>query len=303
MGRSRHDVLGVDSASKGRRSIETGSRLTAAQKKALKTEYKKAAAAMQGGVSTAWGRAAVRAVKRQATMPDQQNASRGLQGRSRSLHPVYAVGAIAACFAFVVGLQPPARTTPAATDYAAVGEPVGGSSESVRIAASADTVVSEQSSLAASSSSWPQTQVAGDVSSGGYTSAPLDIRPGLAMAAHGENRVDVPLSVESKYPITFAGVWGADPSACSARNTRGYLPTVIDADGARAGETFCRFKSKKQVEAGWDVIASCSNQHERWSSNVRLRLDGERLTWTSKRGSQSYVRCTPTVMMAETVMH
>jgi len=297
MGRSGHEDLGVGRADSARRSTQTGSGLTAAQKKALKTEYKKAAAAMQAGVSPAWGRAAVRSVRRKAITRDGQN---GVRGSSRSPYPVYALGAFAACFAFVVALQPPARTNPATTDQAAVSEPVGVSADPVRVAVS--QVSGQAPVVAASSSSLPGTQVARDGSSGSYTSSPLEIRPGLAMAAHDEDRANVPPSAETKPVITFAGVWGADPSACSARNTGGYFPTVIDADGARAGETFCRFKSKKQVADGWDVVASCSNQNERWTSNVRLRVEGERLNWKSKRGSQSYVRCTPAVMIAEAVI-
>jgi hypothetical protein len=304
MGRSGHEVFGGQSTkSKARGSSHTGTGLTAAQNKALKTEYKKAAAAMEYGVSTAWGRAAVRAVRKQATAPHALNAhSASTRAPSRSVHPVYAVGAFAACFLFVVGLKPPARTIPTATPQASVAESVSASAEPVRVAISADTIAAERAPLlTASALESPGTQAARDGSSSLPLSAPLDIQTGLAVAAHSAAR-DVPTSMEPKYPVALAGVWGADPSACSARNLRGYLPTVIDADGARAGETFCRFTRKKQVEDGWDVVASCSNQRERWTSKVRLRLDGERLTSTSKRGSQSYVRCTPTVMMAEAVM-
>jgi hypothetical protein len=47
----------------------------------------------------------------------------------------------------------------------------------------------------------------------------------------------------------------------------------------------------------WSRYAQISA--ERWTANVSLRVEGERLTWTSKRGSQKYVRCTPGVMMAQ----
>jgi hypothetical protein len=91
---------------------------------------------------------------------------------------------------------------------------------------------------------------------------------------------------------SFVGIWGADASACSPRlNRDGLLPAVIDGDGAWAGETFCAFQSKKQTADGWNVVASCTNVHDRWIANVRLVVNGNRLTWTSPRGSQSYVRC------------
>jgi len=99
---------------------------------------------------------------------------------------------------------------------------------------------------------------------------------------------------------TVVGVWAPDPGTCSARNFRErVLPAVINTDGASAGETFCLFKNKTQTETGWRVVAECSNPRERWTANVRLTVDGNRLTWTSKRGTQAYTRCATDVLMAE----
>ncbi len=99
-------------------------------------------------------------------------------------------------------------------------------------------------------------------------------------------------SVEPAEP--FVGIWGVDASACSPRlNRKGLLPAVIDGEGAWAGETFCTFARKKHTAEGWNVVASCSNAHDRWTANVRLIINGDQLTWTSERGSQSYLRCQP----------
>jgi hypothetical protein len=98
---------------------------------------------------------------------------------------------------------------------------------------------------------------------------------------------------------TIVGVWAPDAGPCSARNFRqGLLPTVISGEGAWAGETFCIFKNKEQTETGWRVVAKCSNQREQWTSNVRLTVSDNRLTWTSRRGTQIYARCAPEVLMA-----
>ncbi len=92
----------------------------------------------------------------------------------------------------------------------------------------------------------------------------------------------------------FVGVWGADASACSPRPGRNsFLPAVIDSRGAHAGETFCAFESKKRTARGWDVVANCWSAQDRWTANVRLMIVGDQLTWTSERGSQSYLRCQP----------
>jgi hypothetical protein len=96
----------------------------------------------------------------------------------------------------------------------------------------------------------------------------------------------------------IVGVWA--PGSCSARDFReGLLPTVINTEGAWAGETFCLFSKRKQVDTGWTVVAKCSNAQERWTSHVRLTVSDNRLTWTSRRGTQTYARCAPDVLMAQ----
>ena len=99
---------------------------------------------------------------------------------------------------------------------------------------------------------------------------------------------------------SIVGVWAPDSGTCSARNFRdGVLPTVINVDGAWAGETFCIFRNKKQTETGWRVVARCSNPNEHWTANVRLTVNDNRLTWRSKRGTQAYTRCASNVLMAQ----
>lgn len=93
-------------------------------------------------------------------------------------------------------------------------------------------------------------------------------------------------------PPAIVGVWAPETGSCSARNARdGVLPAVISERGARAGETSCVFKEQRGTEKDWRVLANCRNGHEHWSSNVRLVVKGDRLIWTSKRGTQAYTRC------------
>jgi hypothetical protein len=95
------------------------------------------------------------------------------------------------------------------------------------------------------------------------------------------------------------GLWAPDAGSCSLRSFRqGLLPTIINSEGAWAGETFCVFKSRKQSDTGWRVVADCSSGNDHWTTQVRLSLKGERLIWESKRGRQVYSRCGPDVRMA-----
>lgn len=100
---------------------------------------------------------------------------------------------------------------------------------------------------------------------------------------------------------TLVGVWAPDTAACSVRDFRdGMLPTVINAKGAWAGATFCVFKKKQETKTGWRVVAKCSSLNEHWTADIHLAVKNDRLTWTSKRGSQSYTRCAPGFLMAAT---
>jgi len=90
------------------------------------------------------------------------------------------------------------------------------------------------------------------------------------------------------------GAWAASPSACSPRmQRRGHLLTRISQRGARAGNTVCAFEKTTPRKGGYDIVASCSDGKTTWTSNVRLSVSEDRLTWTSEKGATTYVRCSP----------
>ena len=92
-------------------------------------------------------------------------------------------------------------------------------------------------------------------------------------------------------PPAIVGVWAPETGSCSARNREGVLTAIINERGARAGKTSCVFKEQRWTERDWRILANCTNGHERWTSKVRLMVKGDRLVWTSKRGTQAYTRC------------
>jgi hypothetical protein len=90
----------------------------------------------------------------------------------------------------------------------------------------------------------------------------------------------------------YVGIWGPTGAACGARSRRrGFLPATITQEGARAGRTICSFHDGRRSGNAWVMAAECSDRGRRWSSQVRLLVEGDRLTWTSGKGSSSYVRC------------
>ncbi|SDA22036.1 hypothetical protein SAMN02799622_02830 [Methylobacterium sp. UNC378MF] len=100
------------------------------------------------------------------------------------------------------------------------------------------------------------------------------------------------LSPPVSAPAEYVGVWGPSPEACGAQSRRrGYIPATITQDRARAGRTICSFHDTRRVGGGWVTSAECSDRGRRWSSQVRLQVDGDRLTWSSSRGTSAYTRC------------
>ena len=284
--------------------------LTAAQKKLLKTEYKKAAARMHSGVSPAWGRAAVRALKSGAMGAEGHrkrpaSASRPTAPRDNKLSWSFAAaGAFVACFAFVVGVRPGDRPIAAEIINASKTADLEITSTVtefthpqtvVPVKVVAVTGGGGRGADSLNSDAAPLLPVAGEPFHGSPDPTPsIELRRNVSLAAS----TDVVRPAEVK-KTSFVGMWGGDSSACSSQNKRRLIPTIIDQEGARAGETVCKFKKMNEVADGWNMVASCSNPRERWTSNVQLKLRDDRLTWTSKRGSQSYVRCSPGVMVAQ----
>jgi Putative peptidoglycan binding domain len=90
----------------------------------------------------------------------------------------------------------------------------------------------------------------------------------------------------------FSGTWAVDVDSCSS------FPVVLQKSGAKAGDTSCVFAKTRLTMGGWDIAATCSNARERWSTRVRLALSGHKLTWSSQRGTETYLRCDAGVSVA-----
>lgn len=91
---------------------------------------------------------------------------------------------------------------------------------------------------------------------------------------------------------SVSGLWAVDSTACARGFIENDLHTVIDTAGASAGDTSCRFRNISQTSAGnWAIAGKCSDTRSRWKSDIRLTLSGQKLRWSSQKGTQIYVRC------------
>ena len=86
--------------------------------------------------------------------------------------------------------------------------------------------------------------------------------------------------------ISFTGGWGTDLAEC--RDS----PIKITARRVEAFGTACEFRSTERESSNvWRLRAECANKTERWNANIRLTVSTSKLTWSSERGTETYVRC------------
>jgi hypothetical protein len=90
----------------------------------------------------------------------------------------------------------------------------------------------------------------------------------------------------------LVGRWATSPNACiSGMQRRRSLLTYISTRGARAGNTICTFTRISRRAGKLHIAASCSDRKTTWKSKFILSPSGERLAWSTGKGSTNYVRC------------
>jgi len=221
-----------------------------------------------------------------------------LLASGRHSHGLAAAGAMSICVAIVLNVGPFAKTpnagllvaSAAQAGMAVMGKVNGSAPVAPEEVAARDQQIFE---LAAQ-----QTSVPEPISTPPQPSPapPVDITPALAPPAPA---MQSDLDRQNAERAAIVGVWAPDTGTCSARDFReGVLPTVITNEGAWAGEAFCIFTKRTEMDKGWRAVAKCSTPRESWTAHVRLKLNDNRLIWTSERGTQAYSRCGPDVLMA-----
>jgi peptidoglycan hydrolase-like protein with peptidoglycan-binding domain len=98
-------------------------------------------------------------------------------------------------------------------------------------------------------------------------------------------------AVRAPTTATFVGGWGTDTDQCrQVHDNRS--PLTISTRSAEAFGAACQFNvTERQSANEWRIRATCSDEHDRWNANIRLSLSGNKLTWTSERGTVTYMRC------------
>jgi len=96
----------------------------------------------------------------------------------------------------------------------------------------------------------------------------------------------MPAPASVRTPSTYIGDWADDIGRC------GETPLVINSRAAMTAGGECAFGSVARETANrWRVAAICTSDGQVWRANIALKVVGSSLTWSSERGTDTYVRC------------
>jgi hypothetical protein len=102
-------------------------------------------------------------------------------------------------------------------------------------------------------------------------------------------RRDVPDPAGVSAESSFIGGWTDDIGRC---RTGRKAPLVISAHAAKTADGECDFgRVTREAANRWRVAATCLAGGKSWRANIALKLIEPNLTWSSERGTETYVRC------------
>jgi len=87
---------------------------------------------------------------------------------------------------------------------------------------------------------------------------------------------------------SFLGGW-ASTEQC--KDASGAVPLVITIHGAEVEAGVCNFLDIKRDKVGWRIRATCSVEGKTWLANIAMIATDNALTWSSEKGTATYLRC------------
>jgi hypothetical protein len=93
---------------------------------------------------------------------------------------------------------------------------------------------------------------------------------------------------EQRADAPFIGTWASDAADCRAVQGAAIRISLRRAEGYGAA---CSFGPMRREASGWHVKAVCTGNGTAWNANINLAVSGDRLRWSSERGTTVYVRC------------
>ena len=96
---------------------------------------------------------------------------------------------------------------------------------------------------------------------------------------------------KQRFIATFGGTWSATPASCNRRNRKSGDLININSEKAESDFSLCSFLGMSKSSTSFLVTAHCSNSATEWDANVSLTRTGNKLTWSSERGTDIFTRC------------
>jgi hypothetical protein len=94
------------------------------------------------------------------------------------------------------------------------------------------------------------------------------------------------------FEANFSGAWIGENKTCpdSALFPEAKL-LRINYRRAQFGGSACEFLKVEEAMSEWKIVAQCKAGEKAWEVNVRLKRAGDKITWSSERGTVVYRRC------------
>ncbi len=126
-----------------------------------------------------------------------------------------------------------------------------------------------------------------DTRLGTGNSTPIESNGAKAPRPPAADRSAAPAAVRAD--SNFIGGWADDVGRC---RTGRKAPLVISLRAAKTANGECDFGFVAREAANrWRVTAICAAEGRFWRANIALQLMEPNLTWSSERGTETYVRC------------
>jgi len=126
-----------------------------------------------------------------------------------------------------------------------------------------------------------------DTRLGTANSTPIESNGAKAPRPPAADRSAAPAAVRAD--SNFIGGWTDDIGRC---RTGRKAPLVISLRAAKTANGECDFGFVAREAANrWRVTAICAAEGRFWRANIALKLVEPNLTWSSERGTETYVRC------------
>jgi peptidoglycan hydrolase-like protein with peptidoglycan-binding domain len=118
---------------------------------------------------------------------------------------------------------------------------------------------------------------------------------GLPSDDKWDSQTEIALRTAQRSPMTqtesYTGIWAGSAADCPTSTAVGD-PLQITNRRAAIGENVCNFDIPQRDGQGWRTKATCQRPGKApWSSNVRITVVDNHLTWSSENGATTFVRC------------